>query len=132
MIYWSDVQAAQIQIELRKVEEAGRDKTSEVNEDIKKTGQLVVGLIDAAAKTQSMMYGFYNSIASKNKQGTSHCFPLPILLPLPPSNIYCSARSHRCSRAQIGITSEGVEGSAVQADARDQGCVEWLGEWRAG
>ena len=68
-IYWSYLQAAQIQIELRKVEEAGRDKTSEVNEDIKKTGQLVVGLIDAAAKTQSTMYGLYNSIASKNKQG---------------------------------------------------------------
>ena len=125
MIYWSDVQAAQIQIELRKVEEAGRDKTSEVNEDIKKTGQLVVELIDAAAKNQSMMYGFYNSLASKNKQGIF--FSL-----LSSSNIYRSARSHECSRAHVGITSEGVKGSAVQADARDQGCVEWLGERRTG
>ena len=67
--------------------EARFNATTELNENIIKTGQLIAGLIDVAAKSQSTLTGFHNSLISKNKQGiflssSPHATPYLSLIPL--------------------------------------------------
>ena len=56
---------------MRKVKEYVFDVAKELNENIKQTGQLVVGLIDATAQNQVNMNNYYNSLAAKTKSGMS-------------------------------------------------------------
>jgi hypothetical protein len=54
------------------------DVATELNENIKQTGQLVVGLIEATGSNQANLSSYYSALAKKTQEGTFSP-PLPSL-----------------------------------------------------